>query len=377
MAGYVAVSQLAHSEAPSIQISFLELQRAWGGHDALPLSFSLRVVLEVMRELELLHARGEVHGELTSAHIILAEDCHVRLVPPSRTALRPGTQAASFPLHYLAPERLRGAAGDLRADVFSLGVLLWETLAGQPLVEAFSVKDVLLRWRIEPQPECRVRSPQLWAQSLAHIAARAFALEPGARYPDVRPLHTAVELLGGRHAAKQEPWNALLRWPLSRPRPRLLAHRDALPTLALHGARSDDQDTFFDLNAVPSEQDSDAEPPISSHYIGFASSSLHDELPTRVMTKARPAVPRVATPSRRPASQTQRNPEAAVAAPTPHATSLVAPAAAPAPSARGVIVFVIAFAALVGSAVSFFTTGPVRTPDPQTAPARALTQAPR
>src|SRR4051812_27698945 len=193
-------------------MTLLSLDRAWGGPGHLPLPGALRVLLQVMSELDEWHeGRGEVHGELTPELIILTEDSRVRLEAPAR----PFAAAVTGPhrLHYLAPEKLRGEAVGPRADVFSVGVLLWEALAGKPMLELTALEDILARWRADVPPLAPVRDLHLWGRSLSHIAARALAIEPTQRYPNIRQFQAALETLAGRHAANLDAWAALLKGP--------------------------------------------------------------------------------------------------------------------------------------------------------------------
>jgi serine/threonine protein kinase len=80
--------------------------------------------------------RGKLHGDLTLRSVVVTADGSVRIVPPCLSSVveLARREAGSPRLAYKAPEQLRfiGAeAPDARADVFALGVLLWELAAGR------------------------------------------------------------------------------------------------------------------------------------------------------------------------------------------------------------------------------------------------------
>ena len=108
----------------------------------LDIDSALDVAVQVARGLTAAHARGIVHGDLKPENIFLGTDGRVKILDfglatlhdPARTGGRavgdaPGRHVTGT-VGYMAPEQLRGEATDGRADVFALGVVLHEMLAG-------------------------------------------------------------------------------------------------------------------------------------------------------------------------------------------------------------------------------------------------------
>ena len=111
---------------------------------------------ELSKGLDYAHRKGDgvVHRDLSPRNVLLSRDGEVKLVDfglalPSdraRRAHRSGEEeallpAGSFP--YMSPEQVRLEALDARSDVFSLGVLLWEMLAGRRLFAREGVDETL------------------------------------------------------------------------------------------------------------------------------------------------------------------------------------------------------------------------------------------
>ena len=108
--------------------------------ERLPLEITLRWLLDVLTGLSALHALRDarqqpmklMHGEISPATILVGLDGVGRILHAvARRAPDVRAEAASF--DYLAPEIHANASRDGRADVFSVGVLLWEALAGTRL----------------------------------------------------------------------------------------------------------------------------------------------------------------------------------------------------------------------------------------------------
>ncbi|HEY7725095.1 MAG TPA: protein kinase [Anaeromyxobacteraceae bacterium] len=109
-----------------------------GPRRARPLD-ALWVAGQVADALGRAHARGVVHGRLEPAKVFLADDGHVEVLdlgPAPLDDTAPG--AAGGAPHYMAPEQAAGARADARADVFAVGAVLFEMLAGAP---PFEVRD--------------------------------------------------------------------------------------------------------------------------------------------------------------------------------------------------------------------------------------------
>jgi dienelactone hydrolase len=117
--------------------------RARLGAFALSVDEALDVALQVARGLGAAHARGIVHRDLKPENIFLALDGRVKILDFGLATLndsaplpRDLTAGATLPLvagtaSYMAPEQVRGEVIDGRADIFALGVVLYEMLAGR------------------------------------------------------------------------------------------------------------------------------------------------------------------------------------------------------------------------------------------------------
>ncbi|RKP00103.1 hypothetical protein CXG81DRAFT_13643, partial [Caulochytrium protostelioides] len=94
------------------------------------------VVTDILRGLSFLHTRGNIHRDIKAANILLTHDGHGRVgdfgvsAQISATLTRKTTFVGTP--YWMAPEVIRRAAYNTKADVWSLGITAWELVCGRP-----------------------------------------------------------------------------------------------------------------------------------------------------------------------------------------------------------------------------------------------------
>jgi serine/threonine protein kinase len=158
-------------------------------HDrgAFPLADALTLGLETARALDTAHQKGIVHRDLKPHNIKLA-DGEVKVLDfgIAKAEGLPGMTSASVFMgtpEYSAPERAEGL-GDIRSDIYSLGVILYEALAGQLPFSALNPMAVLRKHEQEPPPPLPPDIPE----DVSAIVMRCLAKRPEDRYQAPRDL---------------------------------------------------------------------------------------------------------------------------------------------------------------------------------------------
>lgn len=152
---------------------------------ALPAADAVRIAAEIARGLAAAHRRGIIHRDIKPGNLMLGSDGQVRILDfgiaklsglqLTRTGERPGT------VHYMSPEQALGASVDARADLWALGVVLFEMLAGKRPFEGANVAEVATALVHDPVPDLTALAPAT-SPSLAAVVARLLERDPSARY---------------------------------------------------------------------------------------------------------------------------------------------------------------------------------------------------
>ncbi len=207
--------------------------------ERLPLEIALRVLLDVLTGVGALHGLRDAsqqplkltHGEISPATVLFGAD-GVGRVLHSVTRRAPDAQAESASLPYLAPEVHTSDARDGRADVFSVGVLLWEALEGRPLSNEGD-EPAGVRVRSGPLPVPAVPDKAAWAKGLASVVSKALAAAPEDRWPTAAAMAGEIRKAAGLKLAAASAASAFAknkfgervkerraRWEASEPSPR-------------------------------------------------------------------------------------------------------------------------------------------------------------
>ncbi len=157
---------------------------------------ALKLALPLCDALHYLHARGLVHGNVSPDAIYLAEgrklhapkllDFGLALFRPGRTFPRPPGRIL-VPAEYLSPERVRGQRGTAASDLYALGVVLYEALAGAP---PFTGEDTEAVRRLHVSSEPRPLPPH--AAHLWPVVRRLLAKEPRDRFATAMEVREAL-----------------------------------------------------------------------------------------------------------------------------------------------------------------------------------------
>jgi serine/threonine-protein kinase len=180
-----------------------DLKRLLQTEQVLDPARALVICIQVAAALDAAHGRGLVHGDVKPSNVLLDENEHVylddfglsrRLADPGGRA--EGSLSVGTPA-YAAPEQIEGGDADGRADVYSLGCLMYECLTGQPPFKRDSELAVLWAHVQEPPPKASEHNDLELPAEIDPVLAKAMAKTPGDRYSSCGEfVETAREGLG-------------------------------------------------------------------------------------------------------------------------------------------------------------------------------------
>jgi TolB-like protein/Tfp pilus assembly protein PilF len=161
---------------------------------------AIDIVIDIAEGLQAAHDKGIVHRDLKPANLFVTSHGRgkvldfgvAKLVEPTADALTvAGLTSVGQVLGtaaYMSPEQARGERVDARTDLFAVGLVLYEMLAGHPAITGPTTAvmfDTLLNKPVKPLRE--MSGPQVPA-AVDAIVARLLAKEPSARYQSARAL---------------------------------------------------------------------------------------------------------------------------------------------------------------------------------------------
>jgi serine/threonine-protein kinase len=168
----------------------------------LDIATSVQIIAQVADGLGVAHSRGIVHRDVKPSNIMIANgaeglvakitDFGIARVPTSSLTTKSGTILGSP--RYMSPEQVQGKEVSPRSDIFSLGVILYEMLAGIPPFDADSVNSIMYQTvnvAEKPLSDTDAGVPRV----LAEVVSRALAKSEEARFQSMRELSNALRAI--------------------------------------------------------------------------------------------------------------------------------------------------------------------------------------
>ncbi len=177
----------------------------------LPVDDAIRITSEVAEAIGYAHLRGIIHRDIKPENILLENGhalvtdfgiaralSHISADQRTQAGLAMGTAA------YMSPEQAEGAEGaDTRSDIYSLGCVLYEMLAGDPPFSGTSAQAILARKATEPAPPLRAVRETV-SPTLELTVLKALSRAPADRF---RSMKEFVDALRRSPAKRASPVN--------------------------------------------------------------------------------------------------------------------------------------------------------------------------
>ena len=167
----------------------------------LPIEEAVEIAAQVAEGLAKAHAEGVVHRDIKPGNLIVVED-DVKILDfglaKFANALQLTMEGSTLgTVAYMSPEQTRGEEADARSDIWAVGVVLYEMLAGALPFKGAYPEAVSHAIRNDPVPPMRTPGRDIPAE-LTRIVGRALAKDPEERFQSVRELARDLRLLQGR-----------------------------------------------------------------------------------------------------------------------------------------------------------------------------------
>ena len=207
----------------------LRARRAQG---PISLRKQLRIGASVARGLAAAHARGIIHRDLKPENVFLTEDGQVKVLDfglarwSDAGALRTSGEAATLTQAgvivgtpgYMSPEQARGEALDERSDVFALGCVLFEMVAGRPAFVRETAVESLVALLQEDLPPFPPEAPPELCELVRNCLERNLERRVQKAHDVALFLEAVASAGSGAHAMPHETLELLRRGPAGRMR---------------------------------------------------------------------------------------------------------------------------------------------------------------
>ncbi len=174
-------------------VSLEEMLRPGG----MEVSEAVRYVTQILAALAFAHARGVIHRDIKPANILIGPGGVVKLTDfgiarSGSTARLTGTGLAVGTLAYMSPEQMSAGEVDARSDIYSLGLMFYEMVAGRRAIEAKTDHSMMMAQMNTMPPAPAALNPGL-PRDISDAIMRAIAKDPGDRFQSALDFQAALQ----------------------------------------------------------------------------------------------------------------------------------------------------------------------------------------
>ncbi len=160
-----------------------------------PLSFDrkLRIVRDVAAGLQYVHSKGYIHRDIKPGNVLVRTDAHVKLIDfglaqKAGRVVRTKSGHVLGTAKYMAPELINGTWADPATDLYALGVMLYELVAGRaPFVADHTTVILDMHLYVKPRP--LLEAVKGTDRSFSLVVDRMLVKDPARRAASARALH--------------------------------------------------------------------------------------------------------------------------------------------------------------------------------------------
>ena len=183
----------------------------------LPVDHAVELARQVALALDYAHREGIVHRDIKPENILLSDGQALvadfglaRAVETGGEQLT-GTGIAVGTPQYMSPEQATGGQADTRTDIYALGCVLYEMLAGEPPFTGRTPQAVMAKRVLDPVPRVRTLRDSV-PDALEQVLTKALARAPADRFQSAGEVARALSLPTGVAPPTRRPGLAVQRW---------------------------------------------------------------------------------------------------------------------------------------------------------------------
>ena len=206
----------------------------------LPADEALRIIAQVARGLQHAHEKSLIHRDIKPANIFITTDGTAKILDlglskqlSEEQSFNTQTGAVLGTPHFMSPEQINGAKNiDRRADIYSLGVTLYNLVTGSTPYGGSNAMSILNKHLNDPIPDPRQICPEITAQC-ASIIRRMMAKSANDRYQSCAELLVAIEAAESGGASESYENSSQVG-----PVPERTVHQEPAPTIVARSSQS-------------------------------------------------------------------------------------------------------------------------------------------
>jgi eukaryotic-like serine/threonine-protein kinase len=165
-------------------------------HGALEPALAVDLVIQILKAARFAHRRGIVHRDIKPHNVIVDDEGRAKVTDfgIARAGASDMTETGSImgTAQYLSPEQAQGLPVDARSDLYSIGIVLYELLTGQPPFDAESPVTIALK-QVSEEPVAPRRINSAVPPGVEAVVMRALRKDPAERFQDADAMIAALE----------------------------------------------------------------------------------------------------------------------------------------------------------------------------------------
>lgn len=170
-------------------------------HQAMDVQKALKILIQITRGMQTAHVAGVIHRDMKPPNILINDEGLVKVVDFGIAAAARNTETrltktgtlVGTPT-YIAPEQVLGKPVDNRTDIYSLGIIMYEMLSGNPPYTGDDYMSLMYQHVQGTAPLLYTKYPEV-SKTLSAVVAKTMAVEPDKRYQSMDELRERLELL--------------------------------------------------------------------------------------------------------------------------------------------------------------------------------------